>query len=339
MDLNGAELSRSYFTKVVEPLVRGRWPGMPCAAARLGSGSDVLGLDDVMSRDHDWGLRLNLLVPAAAVADVDAHLAAGLPDSFEGRPTRFATTWDPAVRHRVQVETARDLAVSRLGVDLTRELTLDDWLSLTGQAVLEVTAGAVFADDAGELDGIRQRLQWYPDDVWRYVVATDWVRLGQELPFVGRTAGRGDDLGSRMVAARLAGVAMHLAHLIERRWPPYAKWLGTSFARLPCAAGALGPLQAALGASGWRQRESGLVDALRALNSSQAEVGLPTVLDPVEPFWGRPYRGVRESVVGRLVESISVPEVRALPRGVGSAEQWSDNVDVLVHASRRRPPR
>ena len=127
MDLNGAELSRSYFTEVVEPLVRGRWPGMPCAAARLGSGSDVLGLDDAMSRDHDWGLRLNLLVPAEAVADVDDHLAARLPDSFEGQPTRFATTWDPVVRHRVQVETARDLAVSRLGVDPTRDRSRRSW--------------------------------------------------------------------------------------------------------------------------------------------------------------------------------------------------------------------
>jgi hypothetical protein len=336
---SGAALARAYLDEVVAPLVRDRWPGMEYAAARLGSGSDVLGLDDAMSRDHDWGLRLNLLVPGDLVAAVDDRLAEQLPESFAGRPTRFATTGDPTVRHRVQVETARDLAVSRLGVDPTRDLAVDDWLSLTGQAVLEVTGGEVFVDDVGELDGIRRRLEWYPDDLWRHVVATDWARLAQELPFVGRTAERGDELGSRVLAARLAGIAMHLGHLLDRRWPPYAKWLGASFARLPRAAVALGPLDRALATSDWSRREGGLVEAMRALTVVQGEVGLPTVDDPVEPFWGRPYLGVGAAVVEALEASITDPLVRALPRGVGSAEQWSDNVDVLTHAGRRRLPR
>ncbi|GAA2166094.1 uncharacterized protein DUF4037 [Humibacillus xanthopallidus] len=336
MDLTGAELSRAYFTEVVEPLLRSAWPTIPYAAARLGSGSDVLGLDDATSRDHDWGLRLNLLVAAELVDAVDAHLERHLPETFAGHPVRFATTWDPAHRHRVQVETARDLAVSRLGVDPTGELTPHDWLSLTGQAVLEVTGGVVFADHVGELDGIRQRLEWYPDDLWRHVVAVDWARLAQELPFVGRTGERGDELGCRVVVARLAGVAMHLGHLLERRWPPYAKWLGTSFAGLPLAGAAAPPLLAAVSAPGWRGREAGLVEALRLLSRVQAETGLPAVDGPVDPFWNRPYQGVRDEAVTVVTDSIRDPAVRSLTRGVGSAEQWSDNVDVLMDARRRR---
>lgn len=336
---SGAELSRSYFEHVVRPLVDAAWPAMPYAAARLGSGSEVLGLDDERSRDHDWGLRLELLVPADRVEAVDAHLAEHLPETFAGHPVRFATTWDPAVRHRVEVSTVRELVVSRLGVDPAGPLTADEWLSLTGQAVLEVTAGEVFADRTGELGGIRRRMEWYPDDVWRHVVATDWARLAQELPFVGRTGKRGDELGSRVVTARLARVAMHLGHLLDRRWPPYAKWLGTSFARLPRAAVASGPLESALFAASWPEREAGLVEALRRLSRLQGEAGLPALDDPVEHFWDRPFHGVRDAAVTALVDSIRDPVVHALPRGVGSAEQWSDNVDVLVHMSLRRPPR
>jgi hypothetical protein len=61
-DLRGAELARRFFAGVVEPLLSRAVPGLRYAAARLGSGSDVLGLDDAMSRDHDWGCRLTLLV-------------------------------------------------------------------------------------------------------------------------------------------------------------------------------------------------------------------------------------------------------------------------------------
>lgn len=336
---SGTELSRSYFEHVVRPVVEAAWPRMPYAAARLGSGSDVLGLDDETSWDHDWGLRLNLLVPADRVDAVDAHLGEHLPETFAGHPVRFPTTWDPVARHRVQVSTARELAVARLGVDATRDLGTDEWLSLTGQAVLEVTAGPVFVDGSGELDRIRRRLEWYPDDVWRHVVAVDWARLAQELPFVGRAGERGDDLGSRVVAARLAAIAMHLGHLLERRWPPYAKWLGTSFGALPRAGSAAAPLGSALEACDWQSREAGLVAALRQLNRLQGEVGLPALDDPVEPFWDRPFHGVREAAVTVVADSVGDPAVRALPRGVGSAEQCSDNVDVLVRPALRRPPR
>ncbi len=335
MDVSGAALSRLYYEGVVGPAVAARWPGLPHAAGRLGSGSDVLGYDDAVSRDHDWGLRVNLLVSPEVIKQVDAHLETVLPDTFGGHPTRFATSWDPEVRHRVQVEDVATFVAARTGITASGPSSVADWLGLTGQAVLEVSGGTVFVDTAGELTAARRHLTWYPDDLWAYVVATDWARIGQELPFVGRAADRGDDLGSRVIAARLVDVAIHLAHLLERRWSPYAKWMGTSLSRLPRAGIAAEPLLRALDAADWPPREGGLVDVLRMLHELQRQVGLPTVDDPIGVFWDRNYRSVREEVVTLLEDSITDPAVRALPRGVGSAEQWSRNVDVLVHPGRR----
>ena len=342
MDLSGAECAQRYYEQVVGPSVDARWPGLPRAAGRLGSGSDVLGLDDETSRDHDWGLRLDLLVAADIAPEVDAHLEAVLPPAFAGLPTRFSTTWDPHVRHRVQVESVAAFVFSRTGIrgldglEGVRPLSVDDWLALTGQAVLEVTAGPVFVDSDGALTVARAALHWYPDDVWRYVVAADWARAAQELPLVGRAAERGDDLGSRVTAARLVDVAMHLAHLLDRRWPPYAKWLGTSLSRLPRAHVVAEPLARAVAAASGREREDALVDAFRVLNQLQADIGLPTVPDPVERFYDREVKGIRAQVIEVVEQSITDPAVRRLPRGVGSAEQWSRNVDVLTDASRRR---
>ncbi|HWK92707.1 MAG TPA: hypothetical protein VNR17_10655, partial [Luteimicrobium sp.] len=90
--LSGADLARAFYDDVVAPVLGAA--GVAHAAGRLGSGSDVLGFDDGTSRDHDWGLRLTVLVSPDDVADVDALLDARLPESWRGHPVRFATTWD-----------------------------------------------------------------------------------------------------------------------------------------------------------------------------------------------------------------------------------------------------
>ena len=90
-----------FFADLVRPLLARNMPRLRYAAGRLGSGSDVLGLDDVASRDHDWGCRLTLLVDEAdhdAVSLVDELLARELPAEYRGLPVRFAMTWDSTVR-------------------------------------------------------------------------------------------------------------------------------------------------------------------------------------------------------------------------------------------------
>nr|WP_246315765.1 DUF4037 domain-containing protein [Kineococcus aurantiacus] len=207
-------------------------------------------------------------------------------------------------------------------------------MSFTGQAVLELVAGPVFADDEGRWAALRDRLAWYPDDVWRHLVASAWRQLEQELPFVGRTGSRGDDLGSRLVTARLAGVAVQLGLLLDRRWAPYAKWAGTVFAASPSGR-VLPDLARALGAQDWPAREAGLCAALEGLLARQREVlGGPAAA--TRPFHDRPSRGVAQDVAEAVLVGVGDPAVRALPRGVGALEQWSGAVDVLVRPDLRR---
>ncbi len=61
----GAELGRRFYAEVVRPLLDAEFPGLPHAAAHLGEGSDVLGYDTAMSRDHDWGPTVTLFLPEA----------------------------------------------------------------------------------------------------------------------------------------------------------------------------------------------------------------------------------------------------------------------------------
>ena len=316
---------------------RGRMPGLRYAAGRLGSGSDVLGLDDAMSRDHDWGCRLTLVVDDSdrdAVPQIAGLLERELPGSYQGYPVRFPVTWDSSRTHNVDVATVAGFATSRLGVDPTGGLPALDWLVLTGQSVLEVIAGPVFTDRTAELAPVRAALRWYPPDIERYVLAAGWQRLAQEMPMVGRNAERGDELGSRLLSARLAGDLMWLAFAVSRRWPPYPKWRGTVFRALAVAQDLAGPLAAAAAAPDWRDREGGLAEACEVLLSAQRARGVPAPASAVTRFWDRPYRTVGDAVSQALLADITDPLVTSLPL-IGSIEQWASSVDILSSPGRR----
>jgi hypothetical protein len=191
----------------------------------------------------------------ARVDDLDAVLDRELPAEFRGYPVRFAFPSGAPVRHWVQVMDLRDFFVEHLGADPGSGLTTSAWLTVPTQVLRELTGGVVFHDGLGLLEPYREQLAWFPDDVWRYVLACQWMRLSQEEPFVGRCGEVGDDLGSAVVAARQVRDLMRLCLLMNRVYPPYSKWLGTAFAALPCAAGLTPHLSDALSARSWQERE------------------------------------------------------------------------------------
>jgi hypothetical protein len=258
-----------------------------------------------------------------------------LPERFGEFPVRFPVTFDTTVSHKVQVATVAGFAGSRLGVDPTGGLSALDWLSLTGQSVLEVTAGPVFTDTTRTLAPVRDLLTWYPPDVERYVLAAGWQRICQAMPMMGRAAGKGDEFGSRLLSAGLAGDLTALAFALSRRWAPYAKWRGTVFRSLPVAV-RLGPLlDATVTAAGWREREDALAAACEVLVNLQRERGLPAPNPAVIPFFDRPYRTVDQAVPQGLLAGITHPDVARLPPMMGSIEQWVDSTDVLSSPGRR----
>jgi len=60
--MQGIELSRRFYTEIVAPWLGRTAPDLSYAAAPIGYGSELLGFDDAVSRDHNWGPRVHLLV-------------------------------------------------------------------------------------------------------------------------------------------------------------------------------------------------------------------------------------------------------------------------------------
>ena len=337
----GIRLSRAFFQEIVAPPLAATFPGLRYDAALVGNGSEVLGFDTARSADHGYGPRLQIFLADDRRRDeVTALLEDEIPPAYGGFATRFDPRGEPLApgdhpRNQVVVTDARAWSVTHLGVDATRDLSTIEWLGVPWQQLATATAGAVFHADLGDLDAVRARIAWYPGDVWRYVLAGQWLRIAQEEAFVGRAGEVGDDLGSAMVASRLVREVVRLTLLLRRRYPPYAKWLGSAFARLSDAA-TLGPiLTEALRGTDWRTREQHLCEAYEYVATVQNGLGLCVDVDPAcRGYYDRPFRVIGgQRFANALRDAIAAPEVRALPL-IGSIDEVADSTDVLSHSGR-----
>ncbi len=330
----GLRLAREFSARVVGPLLRGQFPRVPYAAALIGPGSEVAGFDTERSADHDWGPRLQVFLSdgdaGQHAGDIAAMLASELPEFFLGYPVAFPVTSDPGgtARHRVEVTGLGGWLGGHLGFDPREGVTHLDWLAVPAQRLAEFTGGEVFHDGPGELTRARAALAWYPHDLWLHLMACQWQRIGQEEAFPGRCAEAGDDLGSVVVTARLARDLMRLALLMHRRYPPYGKWLGTAFARLPGTVGLAASLAAAISAGGWPARQRHLCDAYEAVAALHNQLRLTPPLDTrTRGFHDRPYQVIAAArFTSALREAIADPRVRRLP-AAGATDQFVDSTD------------
>lgn len=351
--LPGLKLGAAFYGEVVRPLLDENFPNLPHAAALIGSGSEILGFDDEMSADHHFGPRVMLFLrddaDAALPEVIRQMLADRLPYRFHGYPTNF-TAPNPndkgvqrleavesgPVNHRVEIFPLRSFFASYLDVELEAPLTTATWLALPQQRLRATVSGAVYHDSVG-LEAARQRFAWYPHDVWRYLLAAGWARIGQEEHLMGRAGYADDEIGSALLGARLVRDVMRLCFLMERMYAPYPKWFGTAFRQLACGPEFVPVLEHALHAQGWQARETHLVVAYEMLARLHNQLGLTEPMpERTRGFFGRPFRVMAlHGFADALVRAIADPTVQALTRcpPIGNVDLMSDNTDLLENLS------
>ncbi len=346
----GLLLCAQFYREAVRPILEAHFPAVKYAAALLGSGSEVLGFDDPTSTDHDWGPRLLLFVADEALPmaeQIRQTLAHQLPKTFQGYSTHF-TPPDPTdggtqrlqacaerpVNHRVTVQSVRGFFAGYLGFDISHALEPADWLTFSEHRLRTLTGGAVYEDAIG-LEAVRSRFAYYPHEVWLYLLAAGWTRLGQEEHLMGRAGMAGDEIGSALIGARLIRDIMRLCFLMAQTYAPYHKWWGTAFKQLPCATKLWPVLEAAVHAHGWQERQAQLVIAYEHLAAQHNALGLTEPLpEQVKPFFGRPLQVIAQhGFADALVRCISDPVVKQLAARplIGGLDMMSDNTDFVAN--------
>lgn len=348
--IKGLELSELFYTEAVKPLLAQQFPDIVYSAALLGLGSEVLGFDTPQSMDHDWGPKLMLFLGEAdhdAWRDeIDRVLRQQLPAEIHGYPTNFGRHGDGTtvmqansggpIDHGVLLLTVDCFFCYVLGFDPTGRIRSMDWVRVPQNHLLMLTAGRVFHDGLGQLKPLRAKLAYYPHDVWLYLLAAQWRRIAQEEAFMGRCGQVGDELGSRLIAARLVRDLMRLCFLMERRYAPFIKWFGSAFAQLECAAELLPLFSQVLRADSWQERQAHLAIAYEFVAQKHNSLGITDPLaTEVSQYHGRPFLVIHaDRFVDTLRAEIKSEEVLALPEHLGSVDQFLDSTDALGYLDR-----
>jgi hypothetical protein len=348
--LKGLDLSQVFYEEAVKPLLESEFPNLVYSAGHLGSGSDVLGFDTKQSMDHDWGPKLSIFLGEKDYEkyqeSLDTFLGHNLPTEIRGLPTNFGyhddgtivmqLSEDRPLNHGIEIVTIRDFFERYLTVNPLEKMSSIDWVVLPEQRLRSIVSGRVFYDGLVQLQSILEKLAYYPNDVWLYLLSAQWRRIAQEEPFMGRCGQAGNELGSRVVGSMLVYDIMKLCFLMEKQYAPYFKWFGTAFSQLK-SAGILTPiLEHVFEATSWKDREEHLVQAYEIVAGMHNGLGITAPMKAkVSSFHNRPFLVIQaDDFAEAIYETIQDEEVLSLPKFLGGVDQFVNSTDVLSKPKR-----
>ncbi len=226
--MKGLELSRRYYLEVGRPMLVRKFPEyLPRIAAGLvGEGSECLGYDDEISRDHDFGPGFCLWLTGEDYQRVGKQMQEAyenLPDNFMGFGARKTGRMG---RDRVGVMEISEFYRRFIG-DEQPPSDMMRWLYLPEDKLAAVSSGEVFEDPLGEFSAVRAGiLAYYPEDVRVKKIAARAAVMAQAGQYnYARCMRRGDFAAAFIAQSEFIRSAVSMLYLLNRRYMPFYKWM------------------------------------------------------------------------------------------------------------------
>ena len=226
--MKGLELSRRYYEAFGKEMLENDFGEiLPYLAIGLsGSGSECYGFDDEKSQDHDFEPSFCIFLPENDVVDEKTAFRlerayAKLPKSFMGFDRCPVS---PVGGSRHGVIRMDDFFLSKVG-SKDGYLSLEQWFSVPEYGLLEATNGAIFNDNYGQFTLIREKLRYFPEDVFRKKLAGHLLLMNQSGQYnYGRCISRGETGAAQMAVFEFTKSALNCIYLLNRTYMPYYKW-------------------------------------------------------------------------------------------------------------------
>ena len=350
--MKGLELSELFYLEVVKKLIEHYFPSLRhnYAAGLIGYGSDVLGNDDVLSKDHEWGPRCHIWLTNEDynffASEIDKMLQDQLPMSYLGHKTRFVfneefgalVTTDEKENsfHHVAVTTVERHLELQFGLSKKisnpnkYNLTDIEWLCIPEQKLLELTRGKIFEDPIGEITEVRKDFLYYNEEVWKYKMLYCWREI-HNYALIPLCYKRGQVISGKIVLSRVVENIIRLVYLYNRKYyPGYMKWFSYEFYKLPVLANEVGvKLEECLTTEDVVKIVSIIEDIAMKLLMEHNRLEVTPYVEFGNNVSGRGLVNISVWNVCRMLQENITSELKHLNIG-GSCDQWITNSDILV---------
>lgn len=312
----GLDLSRVFFLTVKD-----RFSSFfPSAAFGLvGEGSECLGFDDEISRDHDFGPAFCVWLPEAELESARPALEriiSGLPKAFEQYPTRFsgeAYSTGPG-RERTGVQGIETFYRKYTGLSKAPH-SWQEWLRIPEHFLAVCTNGEVFMDERGIFTAHRNALlAFYPEDVRRKKLASRCMEMAQSGQYnLYRCLKRSDAAAALQCASRFSDAAMSAVFLLNRRYTPFYKWACRGMRELPVLGGEAASVLDELASTGFGPGKEDVEQVIDRLMNAVDGLCIKIIHEMKRQGISRKDSPHMIEHVDEVQAGISVPELRAYP--------------------------
>lgn len=237
--MKGLELAEKYYEAYGRPMLTQQFGGIldQTAAGLVGYGSECLGFDDDLSKDHDYGPSFCIWLPREIYERYGMQMQTAynmLPGEFMGFAGRVE---EEQGKGRVGVLCLEAFYEQIIGRS-TLPQTDAEWLAIPEEALATAVNGRVFEDHLMKFSHIRDGLRkYYPRSVWIRKIADSLARAAQAGQYnYARAMKRGERIAAELALAEFVKEAMKLVYLFNKTYTPFYKWLRRGIKELPrCA--------------------------------------------------------------------------------------------------------
>lgn len=226
--MKGLEVAQKYYETYGRNMLKEQFSQIlnQTAAGLVGYGSECLGFDDEISKDHDYGPSFCIWLPKEIYREYGARMQAAyeaLPKEFMGLSGRME---EEQGKGRVGVLCLEFFYEEMIGRDSVPK-TDAEWLVIPEEMLATAVNGRVFEDRLLRFTQIRKGLQqYYPHGVWIRKIADSMAKAAQAGQYnYARAMKRGERIAAELALTEFVKESMHLVYLLNKTYAPFYKWM------------------------------------------------------------------------------------------------------------------
>ncbi len=225
--MQGLEISKRFYLEYGKPMLKELFADVEdrIAVGLAGEGSECLGYDDDISRDHDFDAGFCLWI----TKDDEREFGFKLERAYSKLPKVFMglerCRLSPVGGNRHGVITIEDFYTRHLGAPSAPD-TVERWLYTPSASLAAASSGEIFSDPLGAFSQVRFKLlKGYPEDIRRKKLAAHTVFMAQSGQYnYRRCIARGEDGAAQLAIFEFVKNAISAVYLLNNRYEPFYKW-------------------------------------------------------------------------------------------------------------------